>query len=81
MPVISSQTWETFLAQYPAAHLLQTEPWGRFKQAFGWEPVYITAGETGAQVLFLDPLGGTKAPDDYVGLIRYNVETMATAMK
>jgi zinc transport system substrate-binding protein len=39
------------------------------------------AEETGAQVLFLDPIGGTKAPDDYIGLIRYNVETMAKAMK
>ena len=39
------------------------------------------AEESGAQVLFLDPLGGTKAPDDYLGLIRYNVQTMAKAMK
>jgi zinc transport system substrate-binding protein len=39
------------------------------------------AEESGAKVLFLDPLGGTKAPDDYIGLIRYNVETMAGAMR
>jgi zinc transport system substrate-binding protein len=39
------------------------------------------AEESGAKVLFLDPLGGTKAPDDYIGLIRYNVETMASAMR
>jgi zinc transport system substrate-binding protein len=39
------------------------------------------AEESGAQVLFLDPLGGTEAPDDYVELIRYNVQTMAKAMK
>jgi zinc transport system substrate-binding protein len=39
------------------------------------------AEESGAQVLFLDPIGGDKAPDDYIDLIRYNVETMAKAMK
>jgi zinc transport system substrate-binding protein len=39
------------------------------------------AEESGAEVLFLDPLGGTEAPDDYMGLIRYNVQTMAKAMK
>lgn len=39
------------------------------------------AEESGAQVVFLDPLGGTKAPDDYLGLIRYNVEAMASVMR
>jgi zinc transport system substrate-binding protein len=39
------------------------------------------AEESGAQVLVLDPLGGTAAPDDYIGLIRYNVQTMAQGMK
>ena len=39
------------------------------------------AEESGAQVLFLDPLGGTKSPDDYLELLRYNVETMAGAMR
>jgi zinc transport system substrate-binding protein len=39
------------------------------------------AEESGAQVLFLDPLGGTAAPADYMGMIRYNVQTMAKAMK
>ena len=39
------------------------------------------AEESGARVLVLDPIGGTKAPDDYLGLIRYNVRTMAKAMK
>lgn len=39
------------------------------------------AEESGARVLVLDPIGGTKAPDDYLGLIRYNVQTMAKAMK
>jgi ABC-type Zn uptake system ZnuABC Zn-binding protein ZnuA len=39
------------------------------------------AEESGAQVLLLDPLGGTQAPDDYIDLIRYNVSTMAKAMK
>jgi zinc transport system substrate-binding protein len=39
------------------------------------------AEESGATVLFLDPLGGSTAPSDYLGLIRYNVRTMAEAMK
>ncbi len=39
------------------------------------------AEESGAQVVFLDPLGGTMAPDDYLGLIRYNVEAMAGVMR
>ncbi len=39
------------------------------------------AEESGAKVLFLDPIGGAKAPDDYLGMIRYNVETMAQAMR
>jgi zinc transport system substrate-binding protein len=39
------------------------------------------AEESGATVLFLDPLGGGNAPSDYLGLIRYNVRTMAEAMK
>ncbi len=39
------------------------------------------AEESGARVLLLDPIGGTKAPGDYLGLIRYNVQTMAKAMK
>ncbi len=39
------------------------------------------AEESGTRVLLLDPIGGTKAPDDYLGLIRYNVQTMAKAMK
>jgi zinc transport system substrate-binding protein len=39
------------------------------------------AEETGASVLLLDPIGGAEAPDDYLGLIRYNVQTMAKAMK
>ena len=41
----------------------------------------ILAEESGAMVLFLDPLGGSRAPNDYLGLIRYNVRTMAEAMK
>ena len=39
------------------------------------------ARESGVRVLLLDPIGGTEAPDDYLGLIRYNVQTMAKAMK
>jgi len=39
------------------------------------------AEESGAEMVFLDPLGGTEAPEDYMELIRYNVDAMAQAMK
>jgi ABC-type Zn uptake system ZnuABC Zn-binding protein ZnuA len=39
------------------------------------------AEEAGATVAVLDPLGGAAAPEDYVSLIRYNVDAMARAMK
>jgi zinc transport system substrate-binding protein len=39
------------------------------------------AEETGAKIVFLDPLGGTQATNNYLRLIRYNVEAMAEAMK
>ena len=44
--------WESFLAAFPDAHLLQTAAWGDLKARFGWEPARLTAGGAGAQVLF-----------------------------
>jgi zinc transport system substrate-binding protein len=41
------------------------------------------AAESGAEVLFLDPIGGADLPgrDSYINLMRYNVDQMKQAMK
>jgi peptidoglycan pentaglycine glycine transferase (the first glycine) len=52
MAVISASEWDRFLEKYPNAHILQTRLWGEFKASFGWKPVYIQSGSSGAQVLF-----------------------------
>lgn len=44
--------WESFLAAFPDAHLLQTAAWGDLKARFGWAPARLAAGAAGAQVLF-----------------------------
>jgi lipid II:glycine glycyltransferase (peptidoglycan interpeptide bridge formation enzyme) len=50
--------WRQMLGRYPQAHLLQTTEWGDLKAHFGWQPVRVTAGDAGAQVLFRGlPLG------------------------
>ncbi len=60
MPEISGSEWTDFLNKHPQAHLLQSAEWGELKSAFGWEPVHIVEGDTGAQVLFRRiPLGLT----------------------
>jgi zinc transport system substrate-binding protein len=39
------------------------------------------AAESGAQVLFLNPLGGAEGPTGYLEMMRYNVAQMEKAMK
>jgi ABC-type Zn uptake system ZnuABC Zn-binding protein ZnuA len=39
------------------------------------------AAESGAQVLFLNPLGGSEGPASYLDMMRYNVAQMEKAMK
>ncbi len=41
----------------------------------------VIAEECGAQVLFLDPIGGVKGRETYIELMRYNLEQMKKAMK
>lgn len=54
--------WDTFLTNFPNAHLLQTSLWGELKGAFGWEVTHIVTGETGAQILIRRlPFGYTLA--------------------
>jgi peptidoglycan pentaglycine glycine transferase (the first glycine) len=62
MPIVSLSEWNTFLANHPHAHILQTGEWGELKSAFGWEAVRILSGDTGVQILFRKlPLGFTVA--------------------
>jgi len=52
---VSLPEWEDFLKrraqQGTPIHLLQTGAWGQLKSGFGWEPVRLICGDTGAQVL------------------------------
>ena len=59
MPLLTPAEWRDFLARRaPNAHLLQTDAWGELKRAFGWQPVYLSTGESGALILFRRlPLG------------------------
>ena len=52
MGVISSSEWDQFLDKHPHAHILQSRLWGEFKSNFGWKPVFIQSGASGAQILF-----------------------------
>ena len=52
MGVISSSEWDQFLEKHPHAHILQSRLWGEFKANFGWKPVFIQSGASGAQILF-----------------------------
>jgi peptidoglycan pentaglycine glycine transferase (the first glycine) len=58
MAELSTSDWETFLRDHPNAHLLQTAAWGELKGAFGWTPLRITAGDSGAQLLMRSLLLG-----------------------
>jgi lipid II:glycine glycyltransferase (peptidoglycan interpeptide bridge formation enzyme) len=52
------EDWNQLLADNPQAHILQTFEWGELKADFGWQPVRLTAGVAGAQVLFRSlPMG------------------------
>lgn len=60
MPEVSLDRWNEFLGAYPQAHFLQTGEWGELKSNFGWLPVRLVVGESGAQILFRSlPLGLT----------------------
>ncbi len=58
MAQISAGDWDTFLAQSPNPHILQSTPWGQLKDEFGWQVVHVTSGECGAQILFRRILPG-----------------------
>lgn len=54
----SDERWDAFVAGHPQRHLLQTTPWGKLKNRFGWsvERVALTDSSqtivSGAQVLY-----------------------------
>jgi len=48
---VSLSDWQSFIKQHPTAHILQTGEWGELKSSFGWQPLRIIAGESGAQLL------------------------------
>jgi lipid II:glycine glycyltransferase (peptidoglycan interpeptide bridge formation enzyme) len=60
MPEVPLDRWNEFLGAYPQTHFLQTGEWGELKSGFGWRPVRLVVGESGAQILFRSlPLGLT----------------------
>src|SRR5688572_30208113 len=52
MPLASLTQWSQHLQRHPDVHLLQTGEWGELKSNFGWEPVRLTNGGMGVQILF-----------------------------
>lgn len=63
-PATRAADWDRILQRHPAAHLLQSWPWGELKSRFGWRAVRLTDPDSGAaaQVLFRTlPLGLTIA--------------------
>lgn len=52
MGLVGKDLWDAFLERKPDSHILQTYQWGEFKSGFGWKPVRLISGDTGAQVLF-----------------------------
>ncbi len=54
MPEVTLDSWNKFIAVNPAAHLLQTGPWGELKASFGWQPVRVVCEVQGVQILFKD---------------------------
>jgi len=60
MAILTAAQWERFLANHPDAHVLQSAAWGELKAEFGWHPVRVQVGTSGAQILFRKlPLGLT----------------------
>ena len=58
MAANSNQSWDSFVAQFPNSHILQTAAWGDLKSHFGWEFARIKIEQAGVQILFKPlPLG------------------------
>lgn len=55
---VDQSTWDRFIQDFPAAHILQSSAWSAVKAQTGWFPVRIVDGGTGTQVLFRKLPGG-----------------------
>ncbi len=60
--IANRKTWDTFVANHPAGHLLQTWAWGELKARFGWRVIRLALAENGhllagAQILLRPVLG------------------------
>jgi peptidoglycan pentaglycine glycine transferase (the first glycine) len=77
---VSLTDWNTFLAGYPNAHILQTGEWGELKSAFDWDPARLVLDDgLGMQVLFRRlPLGLTLA---YLPKPTINYQQLASSEK
>jgi peptidoglycan pentaglycine glycine transferase (the first glycine) len=60
--------WNSILALFPAAHILQTREWGEIKSQYGWQPNYylwVENSQTMKMVALMDgnpmPIGECKA--------------------
>ncbi|NIM95462.1 MAG: peptidoglycan bridge formation glycyltransferase FemA/FemB family protein [Anaerolineales bacterium] len=50
--IIPPEEWDSFTAEHPEAHLLQSSSWGELKASFGWEVTHVQSQIAGAQILF-----------------------------
>jgi lipid II:glycine glycyltransferase (peptidoglycan interpeptide bridge formation enzyme) len=48
---ITPDSWDSFVAAHPRAHLLQLSAWGELKSAFGWTPVRVALRESNQQIV------------------------------
>jgi lipid II:glycine glycyltransferase (peptidoglycan interpeptide bridge formation enzyme) len=58
--MLTTAEWESFLHRRPQAHLLQTSTWGELKARHGWQPLRLSRGDAGSQVLFRRFLPGVR---------------------
>lgn len=58
MKLLNYFEWDQWLLGKPDVHLLQSSPWAKFKEKFGWSSIRIVNETWGAQILFRHlPLG------------------------
>ncbi len=84
---IPPDEWDRFVVRHPAAHVLQTAPWGSLKERFGWEAerVWLSSdGEpvAGAQLLYrrLPAVGGVLAYIPKGPLVAWDDEAQVAAL-
>src|SRR5665648_233100 len=58
MKLLNYIEWDQWLQGKPNVHLLQSSPWAKFKEKFGWSSIRVVYETCGAQILFRHlPLG------------------------